>query len=67
MNVGAKLFYLLASVLFIVGLKFLSSPKTARRGNLLAACGMLIAVLVTLTDKKIIDFSYIIAGDDGLW
>jgi H+-translocating NAD(P) transhydrogenase subunit beta len=42
------LVYLLAAVLFIVGLKFLSSPRGARRGNLIAALGMLIAILWTL-------------------
>lgn len=62
MNVFTHLAYLLAAVLFILGLKLLSSPKTARRGNLLGALGMLIAVVVTLTDKHIIDFNYIIAG-----
>lgn len=41
--------YLLASVLFIVGLKQLSSPKGARQGNLTAALGMLIAVVASLT------------------
>jgi len=54
--------YLVAAVLFILGLKNLSSPKTARRGNLLAMLGMLIAIIVTLLDQKIIDFTYIIAG-----
>ena len=54
--------YLFASVLFIVGLKMLSSPRTARRGNVIGALGMLIAIVVTLTDKKIIDFTLIIAG-----
>jgi NAD(P) transhydrogenase subunit beta len=54
--------YLVAAVLFILGLKNLSSPKTARRGNLLALIGMLIAIVITLLDKKILDFSYIIAG-----
>ncbi len=54
--------YLIASVLFILGLKQLGSPKTARRGNQLAMMGMLIAIVVTLLDKKIIDFTYIIAG-----
>ena len=34
------------SVLFILGIKFLSSPKTARSGNLVAAAGMLVALLV---------------------
>ncbi len=39
--------YLISAVCFIFGLKFLSSPKTARRGNQLAALGMTIAVLAT--------------------
>ena len=54
--------YLLASVLFILGLKKLSSPKTARRGNLYAMLGMLLAIVVTLLDKQILDYTYIIAG-----
>jgi NAD(P) transhydrogenase subunit beta len=62
MNVLTALAYLIASVLFILGLKMLSSPRTARRGNLWGATGMLIAVVTTLTDQKIIDFSFIIAG-----
>src|SRR5690242_13361152 len=41
--------YLVASVLFILALKGLSSPLTARRGNLFGIVGMLIAVLTTLT------------------
>src|SRR5262249_10321869 len=40
--------YLVASILFIVGLKQLSSPKTARRGNRTAALGLAFAVLGTL-------------------
>ena len=40
--------YLVATVLFIVGLRRLSHPATARSGNQLAAGGMLIAVVVTL-------------------
>jgi NAD(P) transhydrogenase subunit beta len=40
--------YLVAAVLFIVGLKFLSSPRGARRGNLVAALGMIIAIGWTL-------------------
>ena len=42
------LLYLLAGVLFILGLRGLGGPKTARRGNLIAALGMLLAVLVTV-------------------
>jgi NAD(P) transhydrogenase subunit beta len=62
MNIAASFAYLVASVFFIVGLKLLSSPKTARRGNLYGAIGMFIAIVTTLTDQKILDFSYIIAG-----
>jgi NAD(P) transhydrogenase subunit beta len=56
------LFYLLASVLFIFGLKGLTSPKTAVRGNFLGAVAMLIAIVVTLLDRRIISFEIIIAG-----
>jgi NAD(P) transhydrogenase subunit beta len=44
MIVATAFVYLLAAVLFIVGLKFLSSPATARRGNQVAAAGMVLAV-----------------------
>lgn len=56
------LLYLLASVLFIVGLRRLSSPETARRGNLQSGAGMLIAILVTLVDRQIVSFTVIVAG-----
>jgi proton-translocating NAD(P)+ transhydrogenase subunit beta len=56
------LFYILASVLFIFGIKMLSSPKTARQGNLISAVGMLIAVVVTLVDESIIGYQYILVG-----
>lgn len=55
-------FYLLASVLFILGLKGLSHPRTAIGGNLVAALGMLVAIVVTLLDQRIIGFEVIIAG-----
>lgn len=54
--------YLLASVLFILGIKRLSSPATARSGNQLAALGMFIGVVVTLFDRDVINFQYIIGG-----
>src|SRR3954465_10346801 len=41
-------FYLIASVTFIIGLKMLSNPATARRGNLIAATGMAIAIIGTI-------------------
>ena len=47
-----ELLYLGAAVLFIVGLKQLSSPRTARRGNMLASVGMLLALVVTLVNMK---------------
>ena len=54
--------YLLSSVLFILGLKNLSSPKTARRGNQLAMIAMLIAIVATLIKNEIVDFTFIIIG-----
>ena len=54
--------YLLSAVLFIVGLTRLSSPETARTGNAIAALGMLLAVVATLTDRAIIDFTWIVVG-----
>ncbi len=57
-----NLSYTLAAVLFILGLKFLSHPDTARRGNTLSALGMLLAVVVTLLDQSIIDYRWILLG-----
>lgn len=54
--------YLIASILFIFGLKLLSSPKKAKMGNFISAIGMLIAILATLIDKQIIDYTWIIVG-----
>lgn len=57
-----NLVYLVAGILFILGIKGLTKPKTAVRGNLLSAMGMLLAVIVTLLNLGRVDFSYIIAG-----
>jgi NAD(P) transhydrogenase subunit beta len=54
--------YLIAAVLFIVGLKGLAHPRTAVRGNLLAAIGMFIAIIVTVADRHIISYEVILAG-----
>jgi H+-translocating NAD(P) transhydrogenase subunit beta len=54
--------YLIAASLFIIGLKRLGSPATARSGNMLGATGMLLAVLATLLHHEIIGYGYIIAG-----
>src|SRR5436190_11469144 len=54
--------YIVASVLFILGIRGLSHPRTARRGNLLAAIGMLIAVTATLLDPSIGNYGLIVVG-----
>lgn len=57
-----NLAYLVAAVLFIFGLKGLSHPRTAVRGNLLGALGMLLAIVVTLFDRQVLGFGAILAG-----
>jgi NAD(P) transhydrogenase subunit beta len=54
--------YLLASVLFILGLKGLTHPRTAVRGNMFGATGMLLAVVLTLTNQQILSYEMIILG-----
>ncbi|MGH7410761.1 MAG: NAD(P)(+) transhydrogenase (Re/Si-specific) subunit beta [Candidatus Methylomirabilis sp.] len=54
--------YLAASVLFILGLKGMSSPETARRGMLQAALGMFLAIVGTLLHQDIISYEWIIVG-----
>ncbi|MBK5098005.1 MAG: NAD(P)(+) transhydrogenase (Re/Si-specific) subunit beta [Gemmatimonadetes bacterium] len=57
-----QLAYLLSAVLFILGLKRLSHPDTARGGNRLAAIGMLIAVVATLVGEQIMTWQWIVGG-----
>lgn len=57
-----QLSYLVAACLFIIGLRWLGSPATARRGNRLSGVGMLIAIVVTLFDQAIVSYEVIIAG-----
>ncbi|WP_341206088.1 NAD(P)(+) transhydrogenase (Re/Si-specific) subunit beta [uncultured Psychrosphaera sp.] len=54
--------YVISATLFIFGLKLLSHPSTARKGNFLSALAMLIAVVITLLDKQIISFELILAS-----
>ncbi len=56
------LVYLLASVLFIVGIKMMNRVQTARKGNFLSAFGMFIAVFTTVIEIGKTDFTIIIAG-----
>jgi len=61
-----ELSYLAAGVLFIFGLKGLTSPRTARRGNQMAALGMLLATIVVVVDLLAMDaamaWGIVIAG-----
>jgi NAD(P) transhydrogenase subunit beta len=54
--------YLVATALFILALKWLSSPATARRGVLAGELGMLLAVLGTLLHREIVDYRWIAIG-----
>ena len=54
--------YIISALLFIVGLKMMTSPSTARTGNMISASGMLIAILITLLDQGIIDYEWILLG-----
>jgi proton-translocating NAD(P)+ transhydrogenase subunit beta len=54
--------YLVASILFVFGLKGLSHPDSARRGMIMAALGMTAAVLGTLFHPEIVSYTWIIIG-----
>ncbi|MBM10371.1 MAG: NAD synthetase [Magnetovibrio sp.] len=54
--------YLIASVFFILALRGLSSPETARRGNKLGIAGMFIAVVTTMADPRVGSFELIVLG-----
>ena len=57
-----NLAYIAAAVLFVLGLKMLGSPATARRGNLVSSTGMFIAVVVTLGSEQILSYEWIAVG-----
>src|SRR5919112_3496953 len=57
-----ELSYLLASIFFILGLKGMSHPETAKRGMHLAEFGMLMAIVGTLMHHEIVTFRWILAG-----
>ena len=54
--------YLIESVLFILALRGISSPETARRGNTFGMAGMVIAVATTISDPSIVSLEFIIMG-----
>ncbi|MFZ0013105.1 MAG: NAD(P)(+) transhydrogenase (Re/Si-specific) subunit beta [Acidimicrobiia bacterium] len=57
-----QILYLAAAVAFIVGLRRLGKPSTARSGNRLAALGMLAAVVITLVTEGILNWGVVAAG-----
>src|SRR5580693_4149574 len=61
-QVVIELLYLIASVLFVLSLKWLSSPATARHGVWAGEAGMLLAIAGTLLHKGILDYRWIAIG-----
>ena len=59
---GIQLTYLVAASLFILGLKKLGSPASARNGNLVAAVGMLLAIVATMLDQHVLNYEMILIG-----
>src|SRR3954452_7451748 len=57
-----QLLYIVAFAMFIAGLHMLRGPRTAVRGNQVAAVGMAIAVVATLIDQRIGDWGLIVVG-----
>ena len=62
MSQGIQFAYLAAAILLIVGMRNLASPKTAPRGNQIAAAGMLVAIVATLLYSEVVSYVTIIAG-----
>jgi len=62
MNYLIQFAYVASAALFILGLKQLGSPATARKGNTVSALGMLIAIVAALLDQGIVDYQWIAIG-----
>lgn len=56
-----NLFYIVAAILFVFGIKMLGKANTAKRGNMLSAVGMLLAIVVTLLSKGL-DYKLVLGG-----
>ena len=54
MTIGIEIAYLIASVLFIIGIKYLGKTKDARKGNVISAVGMVIAIAATLFTLEVL-------------
>jgi len=57
-----NLLYIAAAMLFVFGLKMLSRPGTARRGNGISAIGMLLAIVTALTSDNLVHWPWILVG-----
>jgi len=62
LSVAVELAYLLSAVLFVFGLKEMGSPATARRGNTLASSAMFVAIVATLIENQVVDWTWIAVG-----
>jgi len=58
----SALAYLISGVLFIMALRGLSSPETARRGNFFGIAGMVIAIVTTILNPNVLGFDLIVLG-----
>ncbi|MDO8860957.1 NAD(P)(+) transhydrogenase (Re/Si-specific) subunit beta [Haliea sp. E1-2-M8] len=61
-GLAIQLAYVISAALFIFGLKLLGSAATARKGNLLSAVGMLLAIVAALLDQGIVEYQWILLG-----
>src|SRR5207302_3380827 len=59
---ATNLAYLVTIVTFILALRFLSNPATARRGNQIGAAGMLVAIVVTFLQNEVVSYWEIAVG-----
>lgn len=64
MNITLSIIYLIATVTFVIGLKLLGHPETAKKGNLIAASGMGLAIIGTifLNELEVPSFIYMLIG-----
>jgi proton-translocating NAD(P)+ transhydrogenase subunit beta len=64
MSITLSIIYLIATVTFVIGLKMLGHPETAKKGNLIAAVGMILAIIGTifLHDFEVPSLNYILIG-----
>ena len=62
MSLPISILYVISALFFTLGLKQMSSPATAVKGNATSALGMLLAIIATLIGQQIIQFEYILVG-----